>query len=163
MQFYNIIDGQCRGSETYHQCTNPRTEELLWDAPLATTKDLDDAVAAAQRALKTWSKSTVPERQALIVKIAETILENQDMLLEYVMKETGKSVRIFNRTPTVDPSYPRLTYSIRGSWPGLTSETAVIKLHTTVYICPNPMFYIMRFSNNKSSQGCPRRRNHIRG
>ena len=49
LQFFNIIDGKARGAKESHQSIDPRTEEPLWDAPLATTQDLDDAVAAARR------------------------------------------------------------------------------------------------------------------
>jgi acyl-CoA reductase-like NAD-dependent aldehyde dehydrogenase len=92
MKFYNIINGERREGETAHQCTDPRTEEPLWDAPIATIKDLDEAVAAAQQAMKTWGKSTIEERKALLVKMADTYQANKEELFEIVMKETGKSV-----------------------------------------------------------------------
>ncbi|KAI2778842.1 aldehyde dehydrogenase [Daldinia loculata] len=90
-QFYNIIDGKPRTSKDHHQVIDPRTEEPLWDAPIASTKDLDDAVEAANRAFKTWKKSTVAERQKAVHDVANIILENLDILTEVQMKETGKS------------------------------------------------------------------------
>lgn len=92
MKFYNVINGERRGSDNHHQCTDPRTEEPLWDAPLATTQDLEEAVAAAQKALKTWSKTTIEERSNLLRKIVEIYTTHKDELKEIVMKETGKSV-----------------------------------------------------------------------
>ena len=91
-QFYNIINDELRGSEKTHQVTDPRTEEELWPCPVATTDDFEDAVAAAQRAFATWSKTTVPERQALLVKLADVLKENAEELASILMKETGKSV-----------------------------------------------------------------------
>ncbi|OTB03524.1 hypothetical protein M426DRAFT_321679 [Hypoxylon sp. CI-4A] len=90
-QFFNIIDGKPRSSKDHHQVTDPRTEESLWDAPIATSKDLDDAVEAANRAFKTWKKSSLAERQKAVHDVANCILENVDILTEIQRKETGKS------------------------------------------------------------------------
>lgn len=90
-QFFNIVDGKPRTSKDNHQVIDPRTEEPLWDAPIATSKDLDDAVEAANRAFKTWKKSTVAERQKAVHDVANVILENADILTEVQRRETGKS------------------------------------------------------------------------
>lgn len=90
-QFFNVIDGKPRTSKDNHQVIDPRTEEPLWDAPIATSKDLDDAVEAANRAFKTWKKSTVAERQKAVHDVANVILENADILTEVQRRETGKS------------------------------------------------------------------------
>lgn len=92
MQFFNSVAGKPRDTEQHHQATNPRTEEPLWNAPLGTTQDLDDAVAAANEAFKTWGKTTVPERQEVLRKMGDVIKENTTELTDIVMKETGKSV-----------------------------------------------------------------------
>lgn len=91
-QFYNIINDELRGSEQTHSGTDPRTEEELWPCPVATTQDFEDAVTAAQRAFVGWSKTTVPERQALLVKLAENLQEHQQELIEILARESGKSV-----------------------------------------------------------------------
>ena len=92
LQFYNIINDELRGSDKSHEVTDPRTEEALWPCPIATTQDFDDAVAAAQAAFPAWSKSTIAERQAALVKMAEVIKEHGQELTEILMKESGKSV-----------------------------------------------------------------------
>ncbi|KAK4032574.1 Aldehyde/histidinol dehydrogenase [Parachaetomium inaequale] len=90
-QFYNIINDELRGSKDTHRVTDPRTEEELWPCPIATPQDFEDAVAAAQQAFTAWSQTTVPERQALLVKLADVIRDNGDELASILMKETGKS------------------------------------------------------------------------
>ncbi|KAI2632314.1 aldehyde dehydrogenase [Hypoxylon sp. NC1633] len=90
-QFFNVIDGKPRPSKEHHQVLDPRTEEPLWDAPIATSEDLDDAVEAANRAFKTWKKTTVAERQQAVHDVANCILKNVDVLTEVQMRETGKS------------------------------------------------------------------------
>jgi acyl-CoA reductase-like NAD-dependent aldehyde dehydrogenase len=92
MSFYNIINGERRSGSCVHQCTDPRTEQSLWDAPLATPEDLDEAVAAARAALPEWSKTTVNHRQGLLKKLGERLEEHRQELVGYLMKETGKSV-----------------------------------------------------------------------
>ncbi|RYO74104.1 hypothetical protein DL766_004925 [Monosporascus sp. MC13-8B] len=90
LQFLNIIDGKPRAAKEHHQVIDPRTEEPLWDAPVASPQDLDDAVEAARRAFKTWKKSTVTERQAKISEVARCVDKNKELLSAILMKETGK-------------------------------------------------------------------------
>ncbi|KAK4213007.1 aldehyde dehydrogenase [Rhypophila decipiens] len=90
-QFYNIVNDEQRGSEQTHRVTDPRTEDELWPCPIATTQDFEDAVTAAQKAFVGWSKTTVPERQALLVKLAENLQEHQNELIDILAKESGKS------------------------------------------------------------------------
>ena len=91
LQFFNIIDGKPRPAKESHKGIDPRTEEPLWGAPLATTQDLDDAVAAARRAFQTWKNSTQAERQEKIEAVAQCAEDNTDLLVGTLMRETGKS------------------------------------------------------------------------
>ena len=92
MQFFNIVNGECRSGTSTDRGANPRTEQALWDAPLASTQDLDDAVAAAQAAFKSWSLTTIDERKAVVAKISETYTEHAEELQDILAQETGKSV-----------------------------------------------------------------------
>ncbi len=90
LRFFNVIDGKIRPAKQHHQVIDPRTEEPLWDAPVASPQDLDDAVEAARRAFKTWKKSTVAERQAKIAQVARCVADNKKLLVEILMRESGK-------------------------------------------------------------------------
>ncbi|KAI0008437.1 aldehyde dehydrogenase [Xylariaceae sp. FL0662B] len=90
-EFFNVIDGEPRTAKDYHQVIDPRTEEPLWDAPIASAQDLDHAVEAATRAFKSWKKSTVAERQKIIRDVANCLHENVEFLTEIQRRETGKS------------------------------------------------------------------------
>jgi delta 1-pyrroline-5-carboxylate dehydrogenase len=57
--FYNIIDGKQRGSDKIHHGINPATGQELWDVPIASQQDLDDAVAAAKKAFPAWRDTPV--------------------------------------------------------------------------------------------------------
>lgn len=90
LQFFNVVDGKIQPAKEHHQVIDPRTEEPLWDAPIASSQDLDDAVEAARRAFKTWKKTMVAERQAKITEVARCIGDNKKLLSEILMRETGK-------------------------------------------------------------------------
>ncbi|MEI7297448.1 NAD-dependent succinate-semialdehyde dehydrogenase [Paraburkholderia tropica] len=50
---------------------NPATGETIGHLPVATTHDLDAALAAAQRAFSSWRKSSPLERAAILRKVGE--------------------------------------------------------------------------------------------
>lgn len=89
--FYNIINDELRGSDKTHAVVDPRTEEDLWACPIASNDDFEDAVVAAQKAFVTWGRTTVAERQAALVKMADVLREHADELADILAKETGKS------------------------------------------------------------------------
>ncbi|CAJ2511263.1 Uu.00g068880.m01.CDS01 [Anthostomella pinea] len=96
LEFFNIIDGKPRTAKDFDQVVDPRTEEPLWNVPVATAQDLDDAVALAARAFKTWGKTTIAERQKIIQDVADCIHQNREILAIAQMKETGKSWAMAN-------------------------------------------------------------------
>jgi acyl-CoA reductase-like NAD-dependent aldehyde dehydrogenase len=70
-KFYNIVDGQQRGSEITHIGIDPTTGEALWGVPVATQQDVDDAVRSAKKAFKSWSQTPIETRQELMLKYAD--------------------------------------------------------------------------------------------
>lgn len=94
LQFFNIINDELRSGENTTTVTNPRTEEALWPCPVATTQDFEEAVAAAHAAFPSWSQTTVPERQAALIKLADVLRDNREELASILSLETGKSVRL---------------------------------------------------------------------
>jgi acyl-CoA reductase-like NAD-dependent aldehyde dehydrogenase len=92
LKFYNIVNDELRSSTDFEKVIDPRTEEALWDVPIASVQDLEDAVAAASNAFPAWSQTTVAERQAVLVKMSDVLTQNSKILQDIVMKETGKSV-----------------------------------------------------------------------
>jgi acyl-CoA reductase-like NAD-dependent aldehyde dehydrogenase len=92
MEFFNIINGEKRSSQTYHQCTDPRTEKHLWDAPIASPDDLDEAVKAARIAQLSWKQTTVAHRQSLLQELSKRLETHRTKLVATLMRESGKSV-----------------------------------------------------------------------
>jgi len=62
-----------KGTETAETILNPKTEETIVQLPEASPDQVNWAVDAAARAFKTWSRTTVGERSALILKLADRI------------------------------------------------------------------------------------------
>ena len=72
---------------------NPSNGELLAEIADATNSDVDEAVAAAREAFKTWGKTTPAERAAVLNKIADIIDENAELLATVESMDNGKPIR----------------------------------------------------------------------
>ncbi|USW50633.1 Putative aldehyde dehydrogenase domain, aldehyde/histidinol dehydrogenase [Septoria linicola] len=89
--FYNIVDGKQRNGEQVHNAVNPRTKEQLWNVPIASEQDVNDAVTAAEKAFKEWRLTTLEHRQNLMQEFIKLWIENKEHMVEILMKENGKS------------------------------------------------------------------------
>ncbi|WP_136709227.1 NAD-dependent succinate-semialdehyde dehydrogenase [Agromyces sp. H66] len=73
--------------------TNPATGEVLKTYPTITDSELESAIASADEAHRTWSKSTtVEERAALIRRVGELHVERRQELAEIIVREMGKPI-----------------------------------------------------------------------
>lgn len=91
-KFYNIVIGEKRSSKEVSHGFNPNTQADLWDVPIATDKDVEEAIQTAKTAFKSWSKTTLAERSTLIKKYAAAIKPYLGELGDLVMQEIGKPV-----------------------------------------------------------------------
>lgn len=91
-KFYNIVDGKQRSSDSNQNGVNPVNGEKLWDVPVATEKDLDDAVASGEKAFESWSQTPIEKRKELLQKYCDVYMSYADEMIELVMQETGKPV-----------------------------------------------------------------------
>lgn len=72
---------------------NPANEQVFANAPDCTTEQLDAAVAAAAAAFPDWSATPYAERQALLIKMAQTLEAQITGLSELLTSEQGKTLR----------------------------------------------------------------------
>ena len=86
----NLIDGELVTTEALLDVVNPANEQVIGQVPACGAAELDRAVAAARRAFKTWSKTPVDERRAVIQKMAAAIDANFDELFRLLTAEQGK-------------------------------------------------------------------------
>lgn len=89
----NFIGGQWVDSSSgkVELVPNPATGEALAYVPLSSRKELDQAVAAAKEAFKTWSKVPVPRRARILFRYQQLLVEHWEELARLVTLENGKS------------------------------------------------------------------------
>lgn len=72
---------------------NPSNGEYLTEIADATDSDVDEAVASAREAFKTWGKTTPAKRAEVLNKIADIIDENAEFLATVETMDNGKPIR----------------------------------------------------------------------
>jgi acyl-CoA reductase-like NAD-dependent aldehyde dehydrogenase len=90
-----LINGESVTAENTFEVINPATETVITTVPEASLTQLNEAVAAARRALPGWSGQSMDERRALILKIADRLEENMGELAQLLSEEQGKPIEGF--------------------------------------------------------------------
>ena len=88
--YLNLIDGELEGTDATMEVLNPANEEVIGLVPSCGADELDRAVAAARTAFKTWSKTPIDDRRAVIQAMSGAIKENADELFRLLTSEQGK-------------------------------------------------------------------------
>ena len=91
-------DGRQQGPETAdgHRrlaLTSPVTLEPIGELVCASEADVKAAVAKARKAQPAWAAKTIEERVQHLLKLREVILANQELVVETVIRETGKPLQ----------------------------------------------------------------------
>jgi aminobutyraldehyde dehydrogenase len=81
-----------KGSETEEQVLNPRTGELIEAIPEASMAQIDTAVAAADAAFLTWSRTTPGQRSQYLLRIAQAIEDDADGFAALEALNCGKPI-----------------------------------------------------------------------
>jgi len=85
--------GQIGTTLTLYAVTDPSTGKVLQEYPTATDSAVEQAIAAADRAHREWSKkSTLTERAAHIRRVAALHVERREKLAEIINREMGKPI-----------------------------------------------------------------------
>lgn len=88
--FPNLINGELVTTDDSLDVINPANEQIVGRVPACGAAELDRAVAAARAAFKTWSKTPVDDRRAVICNMAAAIDANFDELYRLLTSEQGK-------------------------------------------------------------------------
>ena len=90
----HLINGEkvAGTSGRFAESRNPATGEIISKVPLATTAELDAAVAKAAEAQKAWAKVNPQRRARVFMKFGALINEHMDELAEILSKEHGKTI-----------------------------------------------------------------------
>jgi len=78
-------------TETYMDCYNPSTGEVIAQAPQCTADEVESAVAAAKAAYPGWSDTPVVRRVQVLFKLKTLLEKHLDELTEILAREMGKA------------------------------------------------------------------------
>ena len=85
------IGGETVTADSYTEIRNPaNTDEVVGEAPVATSAHLDQAITAAQKAFQSWRHSSDEDRAAACQAIAKVVTDNAEELSVLLTKEQGK-------------------------------------------------------------------------
>jgi succinate-semialdehyde dehydrogenase/glutarate-semialdehyde dehydrogenase len=89
-----FIDGAWRDTADGGRITinDPATGEFVGSSALASRKDVDIAVEAAQRSLPLWGETHADERAKILHRAADLVAERVDAIAETLTREQGKPV-----------------------------------------------------------------------
>ena len=82
-----LVEGEGEAFEVY----NPATGEIIEQLRAASAEQAELALQGAQEAFKTWSKTSLDERQDWIQKLKSAYLAQRDDLIELLCVEGGKN------------------------------------------------------------------------
>ncbi|WP_294120115.1 NAD-dependent succinate-semialdehyde dehydrogenase [Sphingomonas sp.] len=87
-----FIDGVWKSGEgrDAHTVVNPANGSGIAEVPYATKADLDEALAAADRAFPEWRATDVEKRGAILHKAASLLRERADQIAATLTQEQGK-------------------------------------------------------------------------
>lgn len=77
-----------------HRVIDPATGDAVAEYTLATSVDVDSAVASARTALTEWATATPADRSAVLFKLAHLAAESAESLVAEEVSQTGKPVRL---------------------------------------------------------------------
>ena len=91
-QVTNFIDGkECLESNESISITNPSYGIDIGEVLYATKNSANNAVEAAAKSFKTWSKSGLSYRAELILKLRQGIIDRSDEIINICISEAGKT------------------------------------------------------------------------
>jgi malonate-semialdehyde dehydrogenase (acetylating)/methylmalonate-semialdehyde dehydrogenase len=90
----NVINGEevVSGSGKTVAVTNPANGETIAECPLSTTQELNDLIASAKAAQKSWGAEPLKDRVQVMFKLKDLLEQNKEELAELVTLENGKTV-----------------------------------------------------------------------
>ncbi|HEY2793437.1 MAG TPA: aldehyde dehydrogenase family protein, partial [Micromonosporaceae bacterium] len=95
--FLNHIDGSDRPARTHEtlDIIDPSTGEVYATSARSDANDVDDACAAAAKALGQWRKTVPSQRARALLRIADAMEDRADDLIAAEVRDTGKPIAAF--------------------------------------------------------------------
>jgi aldehyde dehydrogenase len=95
LKYGNYIGGEWREpiSGKYFENTTPVTGGKLCDIPRSDEKDINAAIDAAHAAKDSWGKTSTTERSNILMKVAQRMEDNLELLAKAETWDNGKPIR----------------------------------------------------------------------
>lgn len=90
------LDGKEVKTSTTFDVISPVDHEKLYSCAAASEDDAQAAIASAEKAFKTWSKTKPAERRDIFLRAYEEFAKRRDELYAYSQTETGAPDSMFN-------------------------------------------------------------------
>lgn len=69
---------------------SPLTDEIIGQVPAMSKKEVDEVIQKAKKGFKVWGDKPLHERVEYLYKVADLLLENEEVLTDLLIKEVGK-------------------------------------------------------------------------
>ncbi|MET0600157.1 MAG: gamma-aminobutyraldehyde dehydrogenase [Mesorhizobium sp.] len=111
-----------KGKETEEAILNPKTGATILNLPEASPAQIDAAVAAAEQAFATWSRTTPGQRSAYLLKIADRIEAEAEEFAKLEALNCGKPINavLNDEIPAIVDCYRFFAGAVR-SMPGVVA------------------------------------------
>lgn len=91
--FQNTINGKQSTTAEKRHGVNPALAQPNPDVPVSTQEDVNNAVAAADEAFKTWADVPFAERQKAVLAYADEVEKHATDFAKLLVQEQGKPVQ----------------------------------------------------------------------
>lgn len=83
------VDGT---SNRFFETTNPATDEVIAEAPVATSEEMESAIAAAHQAFKKWRDVPLRDRAKMVFNLRETFGRHHEELARILVQDHGCTI-----------------------------------------------------------------------
>ncbi|KAK5105558.1 hypothetical protein LTS08_001835 [Lithohypha guttulata] len=90
-----FLDGKTITTDRTFDVVSPNDNKVCWKCSAASEQDALNAVASAEKAFKTWSKSKPAQRRDILLKAAQLLKEKEKDAFLYTNTETGAANSMF--------------------------------------------------------------------
>lgn len=121
-----LLDGKEITTEVTYDVVSPKTGQTIYKSSSASVEDAKRAVESAQTAFESWSQTKPNDRRDILLRVADILLRDKEILRTVVHQETGEVDSMFdfehNLAVQACKAVAGLISAIRGSVPTVSDE-----------------------------------------
>lgn len=121
-----LLDGKEITTEVTYDVVSPTTGQTIYKSSSASVEDAKRAVESAQVAYESWSQSKPNDRRDILLRVADLLLRDKEILRTVVYHETGEVDSMFdfehNLAVQACKAVAGLIPAVRGSVPTISEQ-----------------------------------------